>query len=133
MQTRDPRVLALFTAYGLFTSSAAIGHLPPSLEQSPLLGQLSAIGIVAGSVLIVGGILWRDRDDGLLVEQVGNFLASFGSFFYGMALFLSSTTFTNSAIVLGALWGITIGCAMRFVQIQRYVHRRKRRTEGATP
>lgn len=127
--TRDPRVATLFGILAASSSRAAFGMLPPSLSLSPVLGQLAAIGICVGSFLVLVGMFWRDRDDGILIEQVGNACAGFGSMFYAVALCLSAKNLTDAAIVVGYSGAVFAGCTVRYFQIQRYIHRRKRAAE----
>lgn len=125
MKTRNPPEVALFGVLAMSTARSALGELPPSLLQSPILGQLAAIGICLGSIAAIVGILWRNRDDGLIIEQFANAMVGFGCLFYAVALWLSTDSFTDTAIILGITVGISATCVARYFQIQRYIHDRK--------
>jgi len=126
VRTRDPRVASIFGVLACGAIGPALGNLPPSLEQSPIMGQLAAIGICFGSLLIVAGIVWRNRDDGLLIEQAGNALAAFGSLFYAIALTVTGNPIPDIALPVAYSIGITLGCTWRYFQIQLFIHDRKR-------
>lgn len=90
---RDPRAVVLFGTIAISTFGTAIGvvPLPGSLRVTPdLYGQTAAIALCAGSVLAVLGILWRNRMDGLVVEQLGHVIAGVGAALYALALFTAA-------------------------------------------
>lgn len=90
---RDPRAVVLFGVIAVSSVGTALGAvpLPGSLRLVPdLYGQTAAIALFAGSVLAVTGILWRNRMDGLVVEQLGHVIAGVGAALYAIALFTAA-------------------------------------------
>ncbi len=127
---RNAVEIAMFGFLAVSTIGTALGSLPPSLRQAPHIGQAAAIGLCLGSVLALVGLLWRNREDGLIIEQLGLALAGFGLLFYVVALSLSSAP-SSAAIAVGLSAGLFAGCTVRYFQIQRYIHSRKQATDQA--
>jgi hypothetical protein len=125
MIVRNPMEICIFTVMPISVARGAIGHLPPSLQDTPLLGQAACIAIFVGCVMAIVGIIWRDRDDGLVIEQFGLVPTGLGSFFYAAALLATDGSLTDIAIAAGMATAIGTACVFRFVQIQRYVGTRK--------
>lgn len=113
------------TVFGVLAASVArtvlhLEPLPVSLRATPLLGQGAATVLFIGCLISAGGILWRDRIDGLVIEQLGLALAGLGLLFYGTALTLQNP-WNLVAFAAGMSFGLAAACLVRWVQIQRFV------------
>lgn len=124
---RNPMEACIFLVLFLFTGTNAVGiePLPGSLAgASTLFGRLCAVGVAGGSLLALVGMVWRNRDDGLVIEQIGLVCAGFGLISYGAAV-ATITTQANGSFVFGMSFGIALACTIRYFQIQRYIRRRR--------
>lgn len=119
--------VTIFATMAVSTSRTAFGllPLPGSLKNSvDGFGQFTAVLIFAGALLCVIGILWRHRDDGLVIEQFGLAVVGPGCLLYALALWLY-TNHAASAFALAMAVGIGLACGVRYFQIQRYITKRK--------
>lgn len=120
-------VLAAIVVLSVWQAALGLVPLPGSLQSAPdRFGQTAAAAILIGSVGVTAGLLWRNRDDGLIVEQFGCILLAAGCLFYGTALGVASDWNVNVRLVMGMTIGIGAGFAARVAQIQRYVRWWKR-------
>lgn len=124
---RNPMAICLKTilAVSVFQTAFFLEPLPPSLAQSPILGRACAIILFIGCVGSVVGILWRDHDRSLLIEQFFIAIAALGFVGYAVAL-AQAQPFSSAAFAFGMSLGIGVFCVLRFIQIQRYIGRRRR-------
>jgi hypothetical protein len=123
---RNPLEFALcaFLAYGLIPVMLGVEPLPGSLAKVPTpFGQLSAALIVAGAVGVMGGIAWRGRDTGLLIQQAAMWFLGVGLTFYGVAVWDASGWNAGRVPILLS-FGIAAGAVARVIQFQIYIRRR---------
>lgn len=122
VRERNPMEICVFAVLAASTAGTVfhLSPLPPSLAESATFGRFAATTLFAGCVVAIAGLLWRDRRDGLVIEQFGCALAGFGCLFYGAAL-LRSTTFPPAALAVGMSFGIGVFCLFRYWQVDRYV------------
>lgn len=114
-------------AASVWSTALGLRELPDSLAKLPgYLGRGSAIMLLIGCLLVCVGILFWDRDTGLLLEQFGCALSFFGLLVYAIALTNNPSQMSNPAIAVGSCAGAAVGAAIRFGQIQLYIRRRKR-------
>lgn len=77
-------------------------------------------GLLIGPLVIAAGIFWRDRHDGVVIEQVGQIMTGGVAIFYGFVLLVSAWP---ASIVAG---GITIAFGIarfwRWWQLQKLVN-----------
>lgn len=100
-------------------------ELPNSLSSiTANFGQVVAVLLFVGCGAIVAGLLYPKRDTGLPIEQFGCVLAFFGFLGYTYAVF-DFNSFTQTRVAASSTLGIAIGAAVRWVQIQLYVRKRK--------
>jgi len=113
-------------ALSIFRVAIGAAPLPNSLQQAPdYFGQGSAIGCLLGCLAVCVGILWRDRDAGLLIQQGGMWFTGLGLVFYGAAVGHASAWSSQGAYAMGLSFGVAAGCGARIVQFQLYIHKRK--------
>lgn len=123
---RNAMEITFKAVLALFSCPLAIGieRLPLSLKEAPTFGRISVILLFVGCVVSLAGILWRDRDDGLIMQQAGLTGVAFGSLFYASALAVASSQYSQVALVCGLFGGVGFGAVARFIQLQSYVKRR---------
>lgn len=118
---RNAMVFCFKAGLGLWLLPVALGAEPPrSLTESPTWMTVGAPwSVVIGAVISIFGLLLRDRDDGVNLEQVGLALVGVGLVFYGTAVSASSTL-TQSRWAAGICFSLALGAAFRWWQMQRY-------------
>lgn len=124
-------VLCLVLLVSLIPVTIGTQPLPGSLTLQPTpFGQMSAGLTALGSLGVMLGIGWRDRDTGLLIQQASMWFLSIGLMFYGAAVW-DSSGWTNGRIAISLAFGVALGSAARIWQFQQYVrHRREGRATG---
>lgn len=123
--------LCAFLTYSLFPVMLGLAPLPGSLAQVPTpFGQMSAGLIVIGAAGVVVGILWRDRDLGLLIQQAAMWFLGIGLMFYGVAVWQASG-WNAGRVPIMLSFGIAAGCGLRIVQFQIYVRHRGKSAESS--
>ena len=116
--------LCAFLAYSLIPVALGWEPLPGSLAKVPTpFGQAAAALIVLGSVGVTGGILWRGRDMGLLIQQAALWFLGVGLLFYGAAVW-DASGWEAGRVPIALSFGIAMGAVARIVQFQIYVHHR---------
>jgi hypothetical protein len=117
-------IFCAFLVFSLVPVMIGIAPLPGSLARVPTpFGQLSAGLIVLGSVGVMVGILWVERDLGLLIQQASMWFLAVGLTFYGVAVWHASG-WAAGRIAVGLSLGFAAGCVARVVQFQIYVYHR---------
>lgn len=120
--------LCLSMTVSLIPIVLGLSPLPGSLGQVPTpFGQISAGLIVAGSVGVMLGIAWGDRDIGLLIQQAAMWFLGVGLMLYGTAVW-DASGWQNGRIAIGLSLGIALGAGARIVQFQIYVRHRGNET-----
>jgi hypothetical protein len=106
-----------------------LAPLPGSLDRVPTpFGQLAAALIVIGAAGVVIGILWKNRDTGLLLQQAAMWFLGIGLLFYGVAVWEASG-WGPARVAIGLSLGISLGCFARIIQFQIYVRHRADQTD----
>lgn len=124
--------LCLLLAYAVFRIALFLDPLPGSLEEAPdYLGHGAALAIFVGSLLVLAGNVWRDRWNGLVIEQVGSLALGLGLLFYATALGFAQQWSSNASITVGITYGVGVMRFVRLRQIQKYFN--QRRTEATLP
>lgn len=123
-------VLCFVLGFGSMPIVLRTAPLPGSLDAQPTpFGQVSAAIIVLGSLGIMAGILWRDRDHGLLIQQAALWFLGVGLTFYGVAVWHASS-FDSARIAILLSFGVALGAFARIVQFQLYVRHRASTAES---
>ena len=128
---RNPLELVFcgFLAFALFPIMLGLEPLPGSLAKVPTpFGQLAAFLIVAGSIGVVAGILWKGRDLGLLIQQAAMWFLGVGLIFYGAAV-LDASGWEAGRVPVALSFGIALGAVARIIQFQIYVRHRAKDTD----
>lgn len=116
--------LCAFLIVALLPIALGQAPLPGSLEQVPTpFGQMSAWLTLIGSGGVIAGIVWRNRDMGLLIQQASMWFLGIGLLFYGVAIW-NASGWGNGRIAIGMCFGIAAGCGARIWQFQVYVRHR---------
>lgn len=131
MRSRNPMELCIFAVLAASSSKTALhlAPLPGSMSPSGGFGRFAAITLFAGCLLGIVGIAWRNRSDGVVMEQFGCALAGFGCLFYAGAL-VGLGQYPQTAFGIGMACGIAVFCWFRYFQIDRWIRRHRRLNRG---
>lgn len=124
---RNPFELCFCLIFGLSMISPALGRapLPNSLASiSDVFGQAVAIVLLLGSTAVSCGVIWPDRDTGIPLQQWGCVPLFLGFLAYTYAV-IDFSNWDNARIAAAACFGLAIGSAVRWIQFQLYVRKRK--------
>lgn len=112
---------------GIWLLPAVIGGgVPRSLEQSPAwMTYGGPWAIIVGCAISVAGFALTDRDDGINLQQLGIVLVAAGLAIYATAV-VTNSTLTQTRVVAGGFYGLSLGLCARWWQLQRYTLARRR-------
>jgi hypothetical protein len=116
---RNPLEFVFFAVIAGANLPIALGiqPLPNSLERTPdLFGQSAAACFVFGAAMCVLGLAWPNKNNRLVIEQVGLVFAGFGLLCYGFAI-ANTSTWTQARIAASLSWGVSAGTGARYAQI----------------
>lgn len=130
MMRRNEMEVALLGVMAASSTGTALGivPLPGSLGAAPsIYGQSAAIILWLGCIIAVIGVFWRDRLDGLVVEQFGLVGVMVGATMYAGALV--TVNWLNAVLAIGMSLGVAVAAGVRYWSIYRY-RRALRNTHG---
>lgn len=130
---RNEMEVALLAVMAASSTGTAIGliPLPGSLEDGPsVFGQTAAVTLWAGCLIGLLGIAWRDRLDGLVIEQLGMVGVTVGGILYAVALITAAGPWTNAILAIGMSLGVAVAAGVRYWGIYRYLRTLRQVHEG---
>ena len=126
---RNPLEFCFAVVLGASVAPAAVGPaaLPPSLLDLPdYVGAVSAVLLLLGCIGLAMGIVWRNRDTGIVIQQTAMWFVAPSLTMYGLAVGANTGWSSQGAWAVGLSLGLAVGFFARIAQIQLWVRRRRR-------